>query len=410
MAAYEFKARERAGAVREGVLHAEGEAEVLKLLEEQGLLPIRIVKQAAADNPRPAGSVPSIPFMARKVPVNELIIFTRQLETLLDAGIPITQSLEILEDQTPGQQLREATGRVRESVQQGDSMAEALAREPLAFPLLYVNMMRAGEEGGVMAAMLERTATLMEHEAETRERVKSALFYPQLILGELVLAFAVLVKFVLPRYNAFFKGMGAKLPLPTRMLIAMDVFMEQHGLVVLVAAVALVGLFMYLVRLPAGRWKFHEFQIRVPLFGEIVLKSIMSRFARVLAALIDSGIPITVGLDISRRVAENLVVEREIERMHEGIISGRGVTGSLKGGKVFPPLVVKMLAVGEETGTMDKMLLKVSAYFDRDVEYAVKNLTQAIEPILLVIMGVAVLFIALAVFLPMWNLMQAMTH
>jgi type II secretory pathway component PulF len=148
----------------------------------------------------------------------------------------------------------------------------------------------------------------------------------------------------------------------------------------------------------------------VPLFGEIILKSIMSRFARVLAALINAGIPITVSLEIGRRVAENQIVEREIARMAEGIVDGKGVTGSLEGSTVFPPLVVKMLAVGEETGTMDKMLLKVSSYFDRDVEYAVKNLTQAIEPILLVIMGVAVLFIALAIFLPMWNLMQAMTH
>lgn len=410
MPVYEFKARERTGTVRAGMLQAEGESEALAMLEEQDLLPIRIVKQEPAEKRAAAPEGAPLPFLAKRVPIKDLITFTRQLETLLDAGIPITQSLEILEDQTPGKLLREATSRVRESVQQGDSMADALAREPYAFPPLYVNMMRAGEEGGVMAAMLERTATLMEHEAETRERVKSALFYPQLILSELVLAFAVLVKFVLPRYTAFFKGMGAKLPLPTRMLIATDVFMEKHGLVVLAAAVAAVALFMYLVRLPAGRWKFHGFQIRVPLFGEIVLKSIMSRFARVLAALIDSGIPITVGLEISRRVAENLVVEQEIGRMHEGILAGRGVTGSLKGSKVFPPLVVKMLAVGEETGTMDKMLLKVSAYFDRDVEYAVKNLTQAIEPILLVIMGVAVLFIALAVFLPMWNLMQAMTH
>ena len=410
MAIYQFKARERAGKVRAGVLQADDQAGVLKLLEEQGLLPIRVVEKKTAPALRAESAGGGLPFLRKKVKANEIITFTRQLETLLDAGIPLTQSLTILEDQTSGELLKASVGRVREYVEQGSSFAEALGREPKVFPNLYVNMLRAGEEGGVMAQMLERTATLLEHEAETRERVQSALFYPQLILSELVLAFAVLCKFVLPRYTAFFKGMGAKLPLPTRIMIAGDVFIEKNGLWLLLGAVALVGAFMYWVRQPYGRWKFHEFQIRVPLFGEIILKSIMSRFARVLAALIDAGIPITVALDIGRRVAENIVVEREVARMAEGIVDGKGVTGSLEGSTVFPPLVVKMLAVGEETGTMDKMLLKVSSYFDRDVEYAVKNLTQAIEPILLVIMGVAVLFIALAIFLPMWNLMQAMTH
>lgn len=407
MPSYEYRARERAGQVRAGVLEAENEAEALSLLEAQGLLPIRIARGAA--EARKEGA-PRAGLFAKRVPARELIAYTRQLETMLESGIPLSQCLVILADQTPCEPLRDATTRVRAQVEQGSGFSEALAREPRAYPPLYVNMVRAGEEGGALNSMLERTATLLEHEAETKERVRSALFYPQLIVGQLLLAMVVLIKVVLPRYSAFFSGMGAELPLPTRMLMRFSAFIEHNGLLVLAGlALAVFATYAY-SRTPGGRWTFDSALLRAPIFGPIVLKSIMSRFSRVLASLLASGVPILQSLEITRRVAQNLVVEKEISLMQEGIVSGGGVTGTLKDSRVFPPLVVKMLAVGEETGALDRMLLKVSAYFDRDVEYAVKNLTAAIEPILLVVMGGAVLFVALAVFLPMWNLMHAVVH
>jgi len=405
VATYEFRARERSGAFRAGVLEAGDEAEVLRLLEEQALLPVRVARVQAA-----AAGAPRAGLFRRRARPKDLITYTRQLETLLESGISLTQSLGILADQTSSEPLRQATLRVQQAVEQGNSFAEALAREPAAFPQLYVDMLRAGEEGGVLVDMLERTATLLEQDAETAERIRSATFYPNLVLVELMLAFAVLVRFVLPRYAAFFRTLGADLPLPTRMMIRLSDFTGRYGAALVAAALLVaVGAVLY-VRTPAGRARYHGVQIHLPIFGEIVLKSIMSRFARVLAALLRSGTPITAALDIARRTVHNVVVEREIAAMKEGILGGRGVTGTLRHSRVFPPLIVKMLAVGEETGSLDKMLNKVSTYYDRDVAYLVKNLATAIEPVLLVVMGLSVLFIALAVFLPMWSLMGAFRH
>ena len=406
MALYQYRAREAGGVLRDGEIQAGGEAEALLALEGQGLLPIRLVRAGAAARPSEAAGNSS----RGRVGAKELITFTRQLETLLESGVSLTQSLAILADQTPCVPLRNATSRVRERVEQGQAFAEALSAEPRTFPSLYVSMVQSGEEGGVMALMLERTATLMEHEFETRERVKSALFYPCLVLSELLIAMAVLVKLVLPRFAAFFKTMGAELPLPTRIMMGVSDFVEKNGIGILVVVAAAVLSTLLYVRTPRGRWQFHMLQIRVPILGDVILKTIMSRFARALAALIASGVPITVGLLILKRIVQNVVVEEEINRMHEGIVEGRSISDSLRGSTVFPPLVVKMLAVGEETGSLDKMLVRVSGYFDRDVEYAVKNLTAAIEPILLAVMGASVLMVALAVFLPMWNLMKAVNH
>jgi MSHA biogenesis protein MshG len=406
MALYQYRARETGGIVRDGEIQAGDEAAALLALEEQGLLPIRLVRAGAAA--RPAGSA-ARGFRGR-AGAKELITYTRQLETLLESGVSLTQSLGILADQTPCVPLRDATARVRERVEQGQAFAEALSAEPRIFPALYVSMVQSGEEGGVMALMLERTATLMEHEFETRERVKSALFYPCLVLTELLIAMVVLVKLVLPRFATFFRTMGAELPLPTRLMLGLSDFVEKNGVAILVVAAAAITAVVLHVRTPRGRWQFHTLQIRVPILGDLILKTIMSRFARALAALIASGVPITVALLIIKRIVQNVVVEKEVSRMHEGIVQGRSITDSLRGSSVFPPLVVKMLAVGEETGSLDKMLMRVSSYFDRDVEYAVKNLTAAIEPLLLVVMGVSVLMVALAVFLPMWNLMKAVNH
>ncbi|MBI5836058.1 MAG: type II secretion system F family protein [Candidatus Eisenbacteria bacterium] len=407
MPAYQYKARERGGEFRAGVLEAPDEAEALRLLEQQALLPVRI---APADAPRAAAGPKRPGFFRKRVKPKDLITYTRQLETLLESGISLTQSLAILADQTSCEPLRDATRRVQEAVEQGQSFAEALEAEPGVFPPLYVSMLRAGEEGGVMADMLERTATLLEQEAETNERIRSATFYPNLVIVELLLAFAVLVKFVLPRYAVFFRTLGADLPLPTRMMLAVSDVSQKYGAPILGGLIVAAVAAGFYVRTPAGRWHWHMLQIRMPIFGEIVLKSILSRFARILAALLNSGTPITTSLDIVRRTMQNVVLEKEVLQMRDGIISGQGVSGTMKDSRVFPPLVVKMLAVGEETGSLDKMLLKISSYYDRDVSSLVKNLATAIEPVLLVVMGVAVLFFALAVFMPMWNLMGAVRH
>ena len=405
MAVYRYRALSAAGLAQSGVVEAVDLDRAIETVHGLGLTPLRLEAQSEAS----AAARRSSPFR-KKVTTRDLILFTRQLETMLDSGLPILSALEILHQQATHTVLKEAINRVRSDVEQGSTLTEAMRRHPRCFPAIFVNLVHAGEESGLMTQMLDRVGGLLEYEEETEHRIQSATFYPMLIVGELVLAFSVLVKFVLPRFASLFRNLDAKLPLPTRVLIAVSDFFDKQWFFALFLAGAAVTAAVVWYRTEQGRRRVDGWIISAPIFGPIFQKSIMSRFARVLAALVASGIPIVQALQISRGVVGNKVVEEEIDRMRDGVIAGMGLSEPLRGRKVFPPLVVKMLAVGQETGAIDKMLLRVAKYFDQDVDYAVKNLSSAIEPVLLVILGAAVLFTALAVFLPLWNLMNAFQH
>jgi len=405
MPAFRYRALSPAGEAQQGLLDASDLDQAVERLHNMGLVPVRLEPQGATKL-----RTDGIPFLQKRVAPRDLILFTRQLETMLDSGLPILSSLESLHEQTTHARLRPAIDRVRSDVEQGSTLTEALRRQPDCFPRIYVNLVHAGEEGGLLAQMLDRVATLLEYEAETDQRVRSATFYPTLIVTELGLAFLVLIKFVLPRFASLFRKFDAQLPLPTRVLIGLSDFFEKQWLPFLFfLACAAVGAVLW-SRTERGRVAIDRFVITVPIFGPIFLMTIMSRFSRVLAALLASGIPIVQALDVVRGVVGNRVVETEIDKMRDGVVAGMGLAEPLKGSPVVPPLVVKMLAVGEETGAVDKMLNRVSRYYDQDVDYAVKNLSTAIEPVLLIILGAAVLFTALAVFLPLWNLMNVFRH
>jgi len=405
MAVYRYRALSAAGLAQSGVVEAPDLDRAIETVHGMGLTPLRMETQSAAA----AAARRSSPFR-KKVTTRDLILFTRQLETMLESGLPILSALEILHQQTVHPVLKEAIDRVRSDVEQGSTLTEAMRRQPRCFPTIFVNLVHAGEEGGLLTQMLDRVGGLLEYEEETQHRIQSATFYPILIVGELILAFGVLVKFVLPRFASLFRNLETELPLPTRVLIAVSDFFDKQWFLALFLAGAAVTAAVVWVRTEKGRRTVDGWIIFAPIFGPIFQKSIMSRFARVLAALVASGIPIVQALQISRGVVGNKVVEEEIDRMRDGVIAGMGLSEPLRGRKVFPPIVVKMLSVGQETGAIDKMLLRVAKYFDQDVDYAVKNLSTAIEPVLLVILGAAVLFTALAVFLPLWNLMNAFRH
>jgi type II secretory pathway component PulF len=369
-----------------------------------GLTPIRL------DASAPSRPDARFTFFQKRVSTRDLILFVRQLETMLDAGLPILSALEILHQQTTHSVLKAAIDRVRADVEQGSTLTEALRRHPRCFPAVFTSLIHAGEEGGLLAGMLDRVGGLLEYEEETERRIRSATFYPTLIVAELGVAFVILVKFVLPRFASLFRNLDARLPLPTRILIGASDFFERYWYVVITLAIgATAGAAMW-SRTVAGRRRIDGWILTAPLLGPIFQKTIMSRFARVLAALVAAGIPILQALAVARGVAGNKIVEEEVDRMRDGVTAGMGLAESVQGRNVFPPLVVKMLAVGQETGAVDKMLVRVAKYFDRDVDYAVKNLSTAIEPVLLAVLGAAVLFTALAVFLPLWNLMSAFRH
>ena len=402
MPAYRYRAAGPSGAARAGIVEASDLDHAIETVHGMGLVPIRMEAEA------PARAATGL--FAKRVATRDRILFVRQLETMLESGLPILASLEILHRQTAHPVLKPAIDRVRADVEQGSTLTEALARHPRCFPAVFVNLVHAGEEGGLLAAMLDRLGGLLEYEEETQQRIRAATFYPSLVVGELCVAFVVLVRFVFPRFASLFRNLGAQLPLPTRVLIGVSDFCGRYGwgLVALAAAGVAGAIFWY--RTEAGRRRVDGWILRAPVFGPIVMKTILSRFARVLAALVAAGIPILQALSVARGVAGNKVVEEEIDRMREGVIAGMGLSESVEGRDVFPPLVVKMLALGQETGAVDTTLLRVAKYFDRDVDYAVKNLSTSLEPALLAVLGAAVLFTALAVFLPLWNLMSAFRH
>lgn len=405
MPSFRYRAVSSAGLAQHGMVEAPDLDRAVELIRTMGLTPVRMDAQSGA-----AAKSHALPFLRRRVATRDLILFTRQLETMLESGLPILSALETLHEQTAHPELRLAIDRVRADVEQGGTLTDGLRRHPWCFPNLYVNLVHAGEEGGLITSMLDRIASLLEYAEETEQRIRSATFYPILIVCELVLAFGVLVKFVLPRFASLFRNLNTELPLPTRVLIGTSDFIDRYWYLCLAMIAGAVVAWVFWYRTEDARRRIDRFVLTMPIFGPIILKSIVSRFARVLAALVAGGIPLVQALEISRGSLDNRAMEDEIDRMKEGLIAGQGLAEPLRGSEIFPPLVTRMLAVGEETGSIDKMLVRVARYYDQDVDYTIKNLSTAIEPILLLVLGVAVLFTALAVFLPLWNLMNAFRH
>jgi len=410
MATYQYRALAGSGGAEQGVLEADDLDGAIGQIHAMGLTPVRVEAKSSPGAGTSSFKLPKLSFLKPRVPTRELILFTRQLETMLDAGLPLVQALGMLRAQSTCAPLRDAIDQVVSDVSQGSTLTEAMGRHRRCFPELYVSLVHAGEEGGLLTQMLDRVAIILEYGEETEQRLRSATFYPMVICIELVVAFLVLVKFVLPRFASLFKGLGADLPLPTRILIGVSDFFEARFYLFLFGVVAGTTAWIVWSRTPGGRARIDQWILTIPVFGVVFQKLIVSRFIRVLSALLGAGIPVVNALGIARGVLGNKVVEAEVDKMSEGVVGGQGLTQPLRGSRVFPPLVVEMVGVGEETGALDKLLARGALYLDRDVDYALKNMSAALEPILLVVMGIGILFTALAVFLPLWNLMNAFRH
>lgn len=407
MPLYRYRAQDVAGSAQRGVLEAADLDQAVERVRRLGLVPVRLEPQGTGGA---AGLRSLSDLFTKRVEARDLILFTRQLETMLDSGLPLLSALEILHQQSTHPRLGPAIDRVRADVEQGSTLTEALRKHPRVFPPLFVSLIHAGEEGGLIVPMLDRVASLLEYEAETRQRIRSATFYPSLVVAELFAAFLVLIRFVLPRFASLFRKFGAELPLPTRVLIGLsDFFDHQWVLVLAVLAGGVVAAALWIGTERGRRWVDRRL-ITMPILGPIFLKTAMSRVSRVLSALIAGGTPVVQALEVVRGVAGNRIVADDLETMRTGVVAGTGLAESLRGTRNFPPLVLKMMAVGEETGALDRMLMRVSRYYDQDVDYLVRNLSSAMEPILLAVLGGVVLFTALAVFLPLWNLMDVFRH
>lgn len=400
MPEYKYKARDKEGALQTGVMEARGKEAVADQLSKQGIIPVMIEEQK-----QPLFNTELFTNLTR-IKSQDLIIVSRQLATLLSAGVPFTQTLTTIEKQAENPRLRDAIAEIRKDVESGSTFSDALSKHPKIFSKMYVSMIRAGETAGILDQVLNRLALLAEHDAETRARVKAAVRYPLIVVVSICLAFIFLVSFVIPKFAAIFAQFKTELPLPTRILIWINHAVQNYWYLIILGIGGLIGAVLWYVRTPQGRWQWDRLKLKLPVFGILFQKVALSRFARVFAALQKSGLSMMMTLDISGEIVGNVVISRAVEEMRESLRAGKGIVRPMESSNLFPPLVIQMVAVGEETGQLDVMLNKVSDYYDTDVEYTIKNLGSMIEPILLLFVGGMVLFLALGIFLPMWNMMS----
>jgi MSHA biogenesis protein MshG len=328
------------------------------------------------------------------------------LSTLINAGLPFVTSFGTLIEQTENKKFKQVLSKVKKDVEGGSTFAESLARHPDVFSTLYVNMIRAGETGGVLEEILSRLAWLAEHEAETRARVKAATRYPLIVVFAVVAAFIVLITLVVPRFSKIYANFHAVLPLPTRILIGISDAIQNYWPFLVGAVILIVLGIRQFVRSEPGRFFWDRVKLKIPVFGPILLKVTMSRLTRMFGTLIRSGLPLIQTLEIVASTVGNVTIQRVVENVRDSAREGKGIVQPMRSSKAFPPLVLQMVAVGEETGRLEEMLVKVSEYYDVEVEYAIRNLSTALEPILLLIIGGMVLFLALGIFLPWWNLVS----
>lgn len=402
MPTYSYKGRTQTGDVINGVIDAPTPEAVAEQLFSKGFIPIKIEAGEKVKS-----STEGIQLFDRITP-EDLIVFSRQLATLVTSGISFLRSLDTLSEQTKSKKLRKIIEAIRKDIEGGHSFSDALSKFPSVFSPLYVSMVKVGEEGGVLDDILDRLASLLEHEAITKARIKAATRYPVIVLVSIVIAFFILTTFVVPKFAALYASSKVALPLPTRILIFINKAIRTYWPFIAVAIAGLIFAVRGYIKTPSGRWNLDKLKLRTPIIGPVVEKTVMSRFARIFSTLYRSGIPMLHTLDVVSGTLGNVIIARAVEVIKESVREGKGLSQPMASTMVFPPMVTQMVAVGEETGALDDMLTKVSDYYDREVEYAIKNLSTTIEPVLLFFLAGIILFLALGMFLPIWDMIHVM--
>jgi type IV pilus assembly protein PilC len=345
----------------------------------------------------------TILFQKRTVKAKTLMVFTRQLATLIDAGLPLLRGLNVLAKQERDVFLKNTINQVADSVQGGSTFSESLALHPKIFNKLFINMVKAGELGGVLELVLGRLAEFQEKAQKVKNKVKSAMIYPVIVLSLAMIIMAFLFVFIVPRFESIFHDMLGDKPLPaiTKSVIGISGFMQDHCLILIGAIVVLIAGYKVVARTPTGRMVIDRVALRAPLFGDLTRKNSISRFARTLGTLVTSGVPILQALNITRETAGNTVIANAISRVHDSVKEGESIVQPLDASGAFPPMVISMVDVGEETGQLPEMLLKIAEVYDDEVDNSVAGLTSMLEPIMIVMLAVIVGTIVIALFMPL---------
>ncbi len=396
MATYTYVAVDRTGASAHGSIEAPSPQQAHDLLRAQGLTVSQLTAGAARLR-RARG-------LGGRVKLRDIMVFSRQFAAMINAGMNLMKCLDILRGQVRDPKLARILGQVQADVHEGQTLSQAMGKYPGAFSHLYVSMIRAAEAGGVLDQVLNRLAAYLEKDMETSTKVKSAMVYPSLVLGFSFLMTGVLVFFILPKFKAIFSELDVDLPITTKLLLNGSAYAVRYFYVPIAAVIgATVGYKAY-ARTPSGRLQLDSLKLKIPLFGELLRKLSIARFARTLATLMKSGVKTQIGLEIVASTSGNAVIERTVMMAKDEVMKGNRLSAPLGEGGIFPEMVVQMIAVGEETGKVDEMLLKVADFYETEVDAAIKALTSVIEPLLIVVLGVLVGFVAVSVISPIYDL------
>ncbi len=394
MPVFVYKAADPRGQTIDGVMEAPDARSVVERLQRDACFPIQVAPQ------RERAVVAGLKWSGRRqgrVPGRELVAFTQQLATLLEAGLPLDRALGIQEQLTPNPRLRTIAGDLLRTVRGGSSLGEALAKHhPRPFSRLYINMVRAGERGGVLEGTLRRLAEFLEEAQEFRDTLVSALIYPTLLASVGAAAVVFLMTFVIPRFADIFRDLGSTIPWPTQILLSLSAWLSQYWWALVGAGLGGALAVRVWLSTSAGRLRADQLLLRLPVIGAVIVQTEVARFARITGTLLRSGVPMLAALDVVKEMMSNLVVARAIESLSEGARRGAGLSKPMEETGVFPPLAIHMVRVGEETGRLEEMLLKVGATFESDTRKVVKRLLALVEPSIILAMGLVVGFIVVA--------------
>ena len=401
MPTYNYKARDKQGAPLAATIEAENELSAAMSLRSLGYSVISIEKEAQL-------KIRFSDFWQKitKAHKSELIFFSRQLSSLLKSGIPIIVALSSIAEQAKNKLLKETINAVLKDIQAGVSFSQGLAKHPDIFSDLFVSMVKVGETAGILDEVLDRLAQLGAQELEVKTRIKSAMTYPLILVTVAIIIVGFLLINIIPKFVVVFETYEAKLPLATQILLGISFLVRRLWFLVIAAAGIFIFWFRRYIKTEKGRYTFDFYLLRLPLFGQLYLKLIVARFSRTLGALVKSGVSILEALSVTEKTVGNSVISRVIDNIRSAITEGQSLAEPFKASGVFPPTVIQMVSLGEKSGKLDQMLTEVADFYDREVDYTVRNITTALEPLLLLGMGAMVAFIALSVLLPIFNLIK----
>ncbi len=412
MPVFAFEAVKNDGQKVQSEVTAGSKDEAIKKIQDQGLRPTRIKAQKEESKSRAVPGVEKAPAKKKVglftggVSSNDIVTFTTQLSTLQDAGLPIVRSLKILEEQQKPGRFKNQLEEVSSEVEQGSTLSEAMAKYPKSFDKLYISMVKAGEAGGVLDVILRRLAGFMEKSQKLRKQVKGALIYPAAVITVAILILVVIMLFVVPAFEKMFADIGQALPAPTQLLLSTSQAIQTYWYLIPLIPIFLMVVMKLIARTEAGEKALDAFKLRMPVFGNIIKKSSVARFCRTLGTLIASGVPILEALRIVKDAVGNVIISNAIEDVHGSIREGDTIADPLRSSGIFDELLVNMIDVGEETGELDKMLMKIADNYEADVDVAVEGMSSLLEPLLIVGMGLVVGFIVISLFLPLVSIIK----